>query len=420
MKNLLLHRVTQPFRDEINLPASKSEANRALILNALTGNKAQVSNLSEARDTQTMLRLLASPDPTADVLDAGTTMRFLTAYFAVTGQHKTLTGTPRMCERPIGILVEALRTLGAQIEYVRHNGYPPLRLSGFQYSGVNQLTIRGDVSSQFISALLMIGPVLPDGLTLQLTGEIGSRPYIEMTIQQMAAFGVQAEVDWNSRRIVVPAKAYESVHYAVENDWSGASYWFAMVALGPEGSQIRLPGLKQESLQGDRVITTIMARLGVESKYTGDGFELTQRTAAPNFEWDFTDCPDLAQTVAVVCAARGIPAHFTGLESLKVKETDRILALQTELRKFGGDLVETVPNERYEVKPITSRPRGGPYLINTYDDHRMAMAFAPLAMLTDVVIEEPDVVAKSFPRFWEELGKIITTEAVSNPERAYN
>ena len=420
LKNLLLHRVTQPFRDEINLPASKSEANRALILNALTGNKAQVSNLSEARDTQTMLRLLASPDPTADVLDAGTTMRFLTAYFAVTGQHKTLTGTPRMCERPIGILVEALRTLGAQIEYVRHNGYPPLRLSGFQYSGVNQLTIRGDVSSQFISALLMIGPVLPDGLTLQLTGEIGSRPYIEMTIQQMAAFGVQAEVDWNSRRIVVPAKAYESVHYAVENDWSGASYWFAMVALGPEGSQIRLPGLKQESLQGDRVITTIMARLGVESKYTGDGFELTQRTAAPNFEWDFTDCPDLAQTVAVVCAARGIPAHFTGLESLKVKETDRILALQTELRKFGGDLVETVPNERYEVKPITSRPRGGPYLINTYDDHRMAMAFAPLAMLTDVVIEEPDVVAKSFPRFWEELGKIITTEAVSNPERAYN
>ncbi|MCY7350325.1 MAG: 3-phosphoshikimate 1-carboxyvinyltransferase [Cytophagaceae bacterium] len=409
MKNLLLHRVTQPFRVEINLPASKSEANRALILNALTGNKAQLSNLSEARDTQTMLRLLASADPTADVLDAGTTMRFLTAYFAVTGQHKLLTGTPRMCERPIGILVDALRTLGAQIECVGREGYPPLRLGGFAYSGINRLKIRGDVSSQFISALLMIAPRLPEGLTLELTGEIGSRPYIDMTLRQMAAFGVQAEADWDSRLIRVPAQAYKPVNYAVENDWSGASYWFAMVALGPEGSEITLPGLAQQSLQGDHVIVDIMARLGVHSQFTGRGFLLKKVASESRFEWDFTDCPDLAQTVAVVCAAKGIEAYFTGIESLKVKETDRVFALQTELRKFGGDLVETVPNERYEVKPMNSQFSifNFQFSIHTYDDHRMAMAFAPLAMLTDVVIEEPGVVAKSFPRFWEEMGKIV-------------
>ena len=417
MKNLLLHRVTEPFRVEVRLPASKSESNRALILNALTGNQAALSNLSEARDTRTMLRLLASPDPVADVLDAGTTMRFLTAYFAVTGQPKLLTGTPRMQERPIGILVDALRTLGADIACGRQEGYPPLQLNGFSYSGENHLRIRGDVSSQFISALLMVGPTLPDGLTLELTGEVGSRPYIEMTMQQMAAFGVQVEADWSNATLRVPAGRYQPVAYAVESDWSGASYWFALVALGPEGSEAELLGLKKNSLQGDHVIVDIMARLGVTSAYTGRGFLLKKTTPEARFEWDFTDCPDLAQTVAVVCAALGVPAQFTGVESLKVKETDRVFALQTELRKFGGDLVEIVPNERYEVQAMNaqfsifnSQAERRPFSIKTYDDHRMAMAFAPLAMRTDLVIEEPGVVAKSFPNFWEELKKVIAIE----------
>jgi 3-phosphoshikimate 1-carboxyvinyltransferase len=412
LKNLLLRRVTQPFRVEVRLPASKSESNRALILNALGGNRATLGNLSEARDTQTMLRLLASPDPVADVLDAGTTMRFLTAYFAVTGQQKTLTGTPRMQERPIGILVDALRALGADIQCFKNEGYPPLRLAGFSYSGKNRLRIRGDVSSQFISALLMVGPTLPEGLVLELTGEIGSRPYIEMTLQQMAAFGVRAEADWTTNTLTVPAGRYLPVTFAVESDWSGASYWFALVALGPDGSEAELLGLKETSLQGDRVIVDIMARLGVRAEYTGRGFRLTKIAPERDFEWDFTDCPDLAQTVAVVCAALGVPARFTGLESLKVKETDRVFALQTELRKFGGDLVETVPNTWYEVKPMNSQFSilNSQFSINTYDDHRMAMAFAPLAMRTDLVIDEPGVVAKSFPNFWDELAKVVTVE----------
>jgi len=412
LKNLLLRRVTKPFHVEIRLPASKSESNRALILAALAGGQAQLTNLSEARDTRTMLRLLASPDPVADVLDAGTTMRFLTAYFAVTGQQKLLTGTPRMQERPIGILVDALRTLGADIACVRQEGYPPLRLGDFSYSGKNRLHIRGDVSSQFISALLMVGPTLPDGLTLELTGEVGSRPYIEMTIQQMAAFGVQVEADWSKNVLRVPAGTYQPVAYAVESDWSGASYWFALVALGPEGSEAELLGLKENSLQGDHVIVDIMACLGVRSEYTGRGFLLKKIAPETQFEWDFTDCPDLAQTVAVVCAALGIPAQFTGLESLKVKETDRVFALQTELQKFGGDLVEVVPNERYGVRALlqSALENQKSKIVHTYDDHRMAMAFAPLAMRTDLVIEEPGVVAKSFPNFWDELAKVVSLE----------
>ncbi|MBC7891424.1 MAG: 3-phosphoshikimate 1-carboxyvinyltransferase [Sphingobacteriaceae bacterium] len=417
MKNILLHHVTEPFQAEIRLPASKSEANRALILKALTGEKATITNVSEARDTQTMLRLLASTDPVADVLDAGTTMRFLTAYFAVSGQHKTLTGTPRMCERPIGILVDALRTLGADIGCTRKEGYPPLDLRGFSYSGINQLSIRGDVSSQFISALLIIAPTLPDGLTLRLTGELGSRPYIEMTLRQMAAFGVTVQTDWETATLTVPAQTYQPVEFAVENDWSGASYWFAMVALGPEGSELTLPGLKQDSLQGDSIVAELMTLLGVKSEFTGTGFHLRQIPPADAFSYDFTDCPDLAQTVAVVCAAKGIPAQFSGIESLKVKETDRIKALQTELQKFGGDLREVIPNELYDVKPLNypaSSIQQHPASIHTYDDHRMAMAFAPLAMVTDVVIEEPGVVAKSFPGFWEEVGKLVRVETVSS------
>lgn len=411
MKKLFLPKVQKSFQTEIPLPSSKSESNRALIINALAKGKDNLSNLAEARDTQTMMRLLASDDAVADVIDAGTTMRFLTAYFAVTGQKKTMTGTPRMCERPIGILVDALRSLGADIDYLNKEGYPPLQLNGFQFAGNKNLSIRGDVSSQYISAILMIAPLLPEGLVLTITGELGSKPYIEMTIQQMKSFGITVTPDWDNMTITVPAQQYEVIPYAIESDWSGASYWFAIVALSEfEDAELELLGLKENSLQGDSVITDIMSHLGVKSEYTGRGFKLTKIPADTALAWDFTNCPDLAQTVCVVAAAKNIPLTLTGIESLKVKETDRVYALQTELAKIGGSLVEVEKNHKY-LLTANGEAIKADTAIHTYDDHRMAMAFAPLALVSDITIEEPDVVVKSYPSFWKHLAKIVTIEA---------
>ena len=401
MKTIFLSKIQQSFQTEIPLPSSKSESNRALIINALAGGKDNLSNLAEARDTQTMMRLLSSDDAIADVIDAGTTMRFLTAYFAITGQHKTMTGTPRMCERPIGILVDALRSLGADIQYVKHEGYPPLQLNGFQFLGNNHLQIRGDVSSQYISALLMIAPILPTGLVLEITGELGSKPYIEMTLKQMEAFGVEVQRDWANMTITVTNQRYQSIPYAIESDWSGASYWFSAVALSEhEDAELELLGLKENSLQGDSVIVQIMSHLGVKSEYTGRGFKLTKIPAETSLEWDFTNCPDLAQTVCVVASAKNVSLTLTGLESLKVKETDRIFALQMELAKFGTTLLEVEKNHKYQLTPSQEQPTNL-VSIHTYDDHRMAMAFAPLSLMMDITIEEPDVVVKSYPSFWQ-------------------
>ena len=384
---------------DIQLPASKSESNRALIIAALCKEKATLTNLSEARDTQTMQRLLQSEEEVMDVLDAGTTMRFLTAYFAVTGQQKIMTGTPRMQQRPVGILVDALRTLGAKIEYQKEEGFPPHKISGPFEQKTNKLSIRGDVSSQYISALLMTAPALPQGLELQLTGKIGSRPYIEMTLQLMERFGVKAQ--WNDTVIkVAPGQTYKASSYQVESDWSGASYWLSQVALA-EKAEIILLGLRPDSLQGDIRILEIMGPVGVGHSWEGGKLRLFKQEASQNIEVDFTHCPDLAQTVAVACAAKGISGHFTGLESLRIKETDRIAALQNELAKIGGKLIE--PTEgHWELIPSTNLP-SGPVQIHTYDDHRMAMAFAPLACLLPLVIEEPSVVNKSYPRYWENL-----------------
>lgn len=407
MRRLFLRKIQKPFQVQIQLPSSKSESNRALIIDALTNFQSDLSNLSEARDTRTMMRLLVSTEYVADVLDAGTTMRFMTAYFAVTGQLKIMTGTPRMCERPIGILVDALRSVGANIDYLQHEGYPPIRLNGFNYSGNNQLTIKGGVSSQYISALLMVAPVLPEGLVITLDGEIGSKPYIEMTLHQMAHFGIKYSADWEQQRIEVPHQAYQIKHYTVESDWSGASYWYSLVALAPEGSEVELLGLKENSLQGDSVIVAIMNELGVTSEFTEKGVKLTKVPTKDSLAWDFTNCPDLAQTVSVCCAALNMPLTLTGIESLKIKETDRVKAIQTELAKFGVSLVEVLENERYELQGTFAPPPQNGVVIDTYDDHRMAMAFAPLAMVTDLKIDNPSVVVKSYPRFWEDMGKVI-------------
>jgi 3-phosphoshikimate 1-carboxyvinyltransferase len=379
------------------LPASKSISNRVLIIDALSGNQSALNNLSDANDTQLMQALVNSGNETIDVEDAGTTMRFLTAYFALTNQKKTITGTSRMKERPIGILVDALRTLGAEVQYLEKEGYPPLRTKGFSKQQANHLRIRGDVSSQFISALMMVAPVLPQGLTLGLEGKIGSRPYIEMTKSLMEHFGVKMQFLGNL--ITIPHQKYRPAQHTVESDWSAASYWFGFAALA-SSADIELPRLHLRSLQGDRLIVDIMARLGVNAGIRGEHLALTKINSEAALEWDFTHCPDLAQTVAVVCAAKGIEGRFTGLESLRIKETDRIVALQQELRKIGADLVEASPST---WKLIPSKALPSKVSIKTYKDHRMAMAFAPLATLMDVEIENPAVVRKSYPTFWDDV-----------------
>ncbi|WP_200974228.1 3-phosphoshikimate 1-carboxyvinyltransferase [Echinicola sp. 20G] len=379
----------------IPLPSSKSESNRVLIIDALTEGENDISNLAEARDTQTMIRLLREDPEILDVLDAGTTMRFLTAYAALSNRKKTLTGTPRMCERPIGILVDALRSIGAKINYKGKEGYPPMETQGFSEQLTDHVKIRGDVSSQYISALLMNAPLLPKGLTLELTGKIGSRTYIEMTLELMKQFGIQYTFQDNI--INVPHQSYKNTAFAVESDWSGASYWFSLLACAEKGS-LFLKGLKKDSLQGDSKVVDIMDKLGVQSEFTNKGIQLTKKPVTGLQEFDFTHCPDLAQTVAVTCALIGQKSKFTGLESLRIKETDRIYALQQELAKFNAQLVEE-ENEVFTLIPSTGIPET--VTIHTYDDHRMAMAFMPLATKTKVIIEDKEVVNKSYPSFWK-------------------
>lgn len=397
---LQLKKHTGTVNCSVTPPSSKSESNRVLIMDAITGRKCQLSNLSNARDTQTMIRLLKSQDKTWDVLDAGTTMRFLTAFTSISGTERVLTGTQRMKERPIKLLVDALKTLGANISYLEKEGYPPISIKPFDPASVavNKLIIRGDVSSQYITALLMIGPVLPKGLELELTGKVGSKPYIAMTLSLMKHFGVDAE--WKENIIRIPHQDYKPAAYTVESDWSAASYWYSIAALANQ-AEIEIKGYKNESLQGDRVIADIMKNLGVSSEFTGSSVILRKKAHADVFEHDFTDCPDLAQTVAVICAAKGIVATLSGLESLRIKETDRIAALQNELNKFGADLVEIEKDVKYKVLP--GKFSVADQCVATYKDHRMAMAFSPLALLGDVKIENPDVVEKSYPHYWDDL-----------------
>ena len=384
------------------LSSSKSISNRALILKALSGNQSVVSNLSDARDTQTMNRLITSNDKLIDVLDAGTTMRFLAAYFAITNQNKILTGTARMKERPIGILVDALRELGVTIDYLEQEGFPPIETKGFVIQKTNTLTIPGNVSSQYISALMMIAPTLPKGLNITLTGKMGSVPYFQMTASLMAEFGVACQIDLEAQKITILPTAYKPTDITVEADWSSISYWYGFTALA-ETATITLPNVSEKSLQGDRVIAEIMDRLGVASTFKNNQLVLSKKETATELTWDFKDCPDLAQTVLPVCAAEGITGTFTGLESLRIKETDRIAALQNELGKIGAILTE-MDAGRWMLAP--GKVSGEEITINTYHDHRMAMGLAPLATLTNLKIESPEVVNKSYPGFWDDMKSV--------------
>jgi len=391
----------------IQLPASKSISNRALILHALAQGHITPANLSDCDDTRVMIKALDGTPEYIDILAAGTAMRFLTAYLSVTPGTRIITGTERMQQRPIRILVDALRELGAQIEYAGNEGFPPLRITGTELTG-EEISLAGNVSSQYISALLMIGPILKNGLELHLTGEIISRPYINLTLQLMKDFG--ADAAWSSESsITVRPGSYQDRPFMVESDWSAASYWYQMVALSRDNeeegikTEVELPGLFPRSYQGDSRGAEVFTKLGVRTAHTDRGVVLTKiGTPVARIKEDLMDIPDLAQTFVVTCCLMNVPFRFTGLQSLKIKETDRIQALITELHKLGyvvkseQDSILTWNGERCE-------PESTP-VIATYEDHRMAMAFAPAAMrMPSLQIAEPQVVSKSYPGYWEDL-----------------
>lgn len=387
-------------RTTIQLPASKSISNRALIINALARGTTPPCNLSDCDDTLVMIKALAENNETIDIMAAGTAMRFLTAYLSTVQGTHILTGTERMQQRPIQILVNALRELGAQIEYAGKEGFPPLRIHGTELKG-NELTLKGNVSSQYISALLMIGPVLKNGLRLHLTGEIISLPYINLTLQLMKEFGAKAA--WTSgNSIEVAPKPYTLVSFMVESDWSAASYWYQIAALS-EQAEIELMGLFRNSDQGDSRGAEVFSRLGITTEFTHEGVLLKKSNRlVEQLNEDFVDIPDLAQTFAVTCCLLGIPFRFTGLQSLKIKETDRIFALKAELRKLGY-LLQDAQDSILIWDGKRCQPEAQP-VIQTYEDHRMAMAFAPAALrFPEMRIAEPQVVSKSYPAYWEHL-----------------
>lgn len=411
---------------KVNLPASKSISNRALIINALSGKAITPENLSDCDDTFVMVRGLgelkikneklriindklknegASANgevPAIDIMAAGTAMRFLTAFLSVTEGERIITGTERMRHRPISVLVDALRTLGAQIAYEEEEGFPPLRITGSELEG-GKISLPGNVSSQYVSALLMIGPKLAKGLTLTLTGEVVSRPYIDMTLGIMKEFG--AEAGWTSENVIaVRPVPYTPIPYFIENDWSASSYWYEMVALTP-GSEVELPGLFAQSWQGDQKVKDIFEALGVSTTFLpGNGGVKLSHTGkrVERLEIDMLRQPDLAQTVVVTCCMLGMPFRITGLQSLKIKETDRILALRKELGKLGfviGEAEDSILFWHGERQEAEAQPA-----IDTYEDHRMAMSFAPCAqVLGEIRINNPQVVSKSYPKFWNEF-----------------
>ncbi len=407
----MIYEVSKPnlsINGTVSLDGSKSISNRALIIRALCKEDFDISYLSTSKDTTTLQHLLNSQEQILDTGAAGTTFRFMTAYLSLKEGTQILTGSARMKQRPIGVLVEALRMLGANIEYLENENYPPLKIMPPNISKNNHVSISANVSSQYISALLMIGPELPNGIKLELASDIVSKPYIEMTLNLMSYFGIQYQ--WEGNLITVPNQSYQARPYKVEADWSAASYYYAMAALSNDLS-LQLNGIWEKSVQGDSILSEMMTQFGVESTFNEKGVLLKKvpYTAPHQFEWDFIRCPDIAQTIAVVCAGLGKQGLFTGLETLKIKETDRIAALQNELAKVGAEfsrvdhLDDKQQSSKKEVYKVKGTANVQSPLFETYEDHRMAMAFAPLAMLGKIKVEEPMVVIKSYPRFWEDL-----------------
>lgn len=383
----------------ISLSTSKSVCNRALIIAALCGEKVQIKNISDSDDTKLLNAALSGEGPLFDIGAAGTAMRFLTAYLSQNEGVWQITGSERMKNRPIGVLVDALRGLGADVSYAEKEGYPPLNINGKQLTG-GELTLKSNISSQFISAILMIAPTLKGGLVLTLDGDIISRPYIQMTLDLMAYFGVPSE--WEGQHITIPEKAYSADVFDVEIDWSGASYWYEVVAFAKD-AKVTLKGAQAVSYQGDAEVQNIYKGLGVNTEFTAEGAVLTNTGECVDFfEWDLLSQPDLAQTVVTTCAMLGIHFRISGLQTLKIKETDRIAALIAELAKYGIAIRESEEGTLEWTGETCDKDET--ITIATYEDHRMALAFAPTAMIfPGIHIEEPEVVSKSYPNYWEDL-----------------
>ncbi len=424
MEILTINKNDKKLFGEITLPASKSISNRALIIKFLSAENCLIQNISEANDTILMQDLLNMIDVSKNSKDAieldcgnaGTVIRFLTAFLSQQKGNWILTGNDRMKQRPIGILVDGLQQLGANIRYLEKDGFPPIQIEGQKLSS-KEISIESDVSSQFISALLLIAPTLPNGLKLILKNRVSSLPYINMTLRLMRLFGIEST--FNDNVISIKNQNYKSTELTVEPDWTSAAYWYEMVALADEANII-LTGLKLSdlstltlksglnelggNLQGDSILPEIYKSFGVKTEVVDSGIRLTKSgNTVPNIEFDFTDFPDLAQSVIVTCAALGIEGSFSGLESLRIKETDRLIALKVELEKCGFEGI-IVRSSKFEVRNLGKVKT---VIIDTYEDHRMAMAFAPLALKFDSVkIENPNVVSKSYPNFWNDLKKV--------------
>ena len=394
----------------VTLPGSKSISNRALMLNALSLNKKKIENISVSDDTRMIQNAFASQSNEFDVGGAGTAMRFLTAFLACVEGEWILRGSERMHQRPIHPLVDTLIALGAKVKYLGKKGFPPLRIKGGELEG-GEVYLSANISSQFISALMMIAPCTKNGLIMHLEHEVISRPYIHLTQKMMEDYGVS--VRWHEDTIKIPPQTYTPINYQIEADWSAASYWYSFVALMPE-AEVKLNGLRKESTQGDANIVNLFADLGVSTTFVEDGVILNKSTKVKGkFFHNFINEPDLAQTFVVACCLLNRKFFFSGLQTLKIKETDRIAALISELKKLGYVLRET-ENGMLEWDGTRCLP-DETIIIDTYDDHRMAMAFAPAAILfKDMYINHPEVVAKSYPSFWDHLAeggfKLIETE----------
>ncbi len=390
------------LKDTITITGSKSESNRSLLLAALFPD-IKIENISNSDDAQVMAKGLEISEGTVDIHHAGTAMRFLTGYFSSQeGKDVILTGSKRMTERPIKILVEALRSLGAEISYVQDEGYPPIKIKG-QRIVKDKVSLPANVSSQYISSLLLIAPSLENGLELELVGKITSVPYIKMTLALLEEIGVETSFEGNMIKVSPKAKV-EPTTLVVESDWSSASYFYGICALAAPGTEITLSAYKQKSLQGDSVLADIYTAFGVETIFGENKVTLkkTDKKVLTENEIDLANAPDIAQTIAVTCFGLGVGCHLTGLHTLKIKETDRLEALNTELSKLGANI--SVTDKTLTIVPSTEI--NVDVAIDTYNDHRMAMAFAPLAMKTTLFVNDAEVVSKSYPDFWNDLKQL--------------
>lgn len=420
MKQYLVKKDDIRISGTIKLDGSKSLSNRALIIQALCDQNFKINNCSSSDDSETLKMLLASNNEVLDSHHAGTTFRFLCSYLCLQKGNQILTGSERMKQRPIGPLVDALRKIGADISYLENEGYPPLKIGTIDKDKYNnKLEISAGISSQFISSLLLIAPVLSKGLEITLIGELVSRPYLEMTLKMMEYFGIQW--DWDGQVIKILPQKYVSKDIEIEADWSAASYYYTLAAISGN-AEINLIGLSENSLQGDSKIAQIMEGFGIITSYQGNIISLkTEGNSLQLLDHDFIKEPDIAQSVAVACAGVGKVGIFTGLKTLRIKETDRILALQNELMKINVFFNKMPPkftkktNVEYYVVEGKADSKGTIPEFDTYKDHRMAMAFAPLGLLFPIIINEPDVVSKSYPKYWSDLNKLGFTITEINP-----